>query len=71
MTDLQKEINAAFDIISGMFVVGDDQERAVMAKNHLRTAFRLANPPKSAQDDACSTAAEAVDRAVKEAVNNG
>ena len=44
MTELQKEIEAAFNIISTIPVTGESQERVVMVKEHLRTAFKLAAP---------------------------
>ena len=51
MTEIQKAINTAFDLISGIPVTGDAQERAAMAKEHLRKAYKLAEAKEEGQDD--------------------
>lgn len=57
MTDLQKEINAAFAAISAIPVTGEDQERAVMAKEHLRKAYKMAAPKEIKKADEAAEAA--------------
>lgn len=46
MTELQKEIDQAFACISAIPVSGDGVEIMAAAREHLREAFRLAQPEK-------------------------
>lgn len=42
MNEIQTEINEAFMLIDAMSVSGNNQERAALAKAHLKTAYALA-----------------------------
>lgn len=46
MTDLQKELDQAFALVSAIPVSGDGVELMAAAKEHLRNAFKLAEPKK-------------------------
>lgn len=50
MTDLQKELDAAFGCLSAVPVKGDYVEVMAEAREHLRRAFRLAQPEKEETD---------------------
>lgn len=60
MTELQKEINTAFGIINSIPVTGENQERAVMAKEHLRRAYKLTEPKgeKKVTEKECAVCAQ-------------
>ena len=51
MTDLQKEVNEAFMIISSIPVTGDSVDRMAMAREHLRRAYQMAEESKEEKDD--------------------
>lgn len=52
MTDLQKHIDEAFKLIGAIAVTGENQDKAVMAKEHLRAAYKLAEEAHDGgQDD--------------------
>jgi len=42
MNEFQKELDAAFKILSAMPVIGDNVEMMATAKEHLRKAYKLA-----------------------------
>lgn len=46
MTDLQKELDQAFALVSAIPVSGDGVELMAAAREHLRKAFKLAEPEK-------------------------
>lgn len=46
MTDLQKEINESYNLISAFHVAGDNVEVMAAAREHLRLAYKLAAPEK-------------------------
>lgn len=46
MTDLQKELDRAFACLSAIPVSGDGVEIMAAAREHLRKAFKLAEPEK-------------------------
>lgn len=51
MSELQKEINEAFMMISSIPVTGDSVDRMAMARGHLRRAYQLAEESKEGKDD--------------------
>ena len=52
MSELQKEINEAFIMISAIHVTGDNVDRMAMAREHLRNAYKLAAPkPKEVESN--------------------
>lgn len=42
MTEVQKALDNAFDVLSTIPVSGDNVEKMAIAREHLRRAFRLA-----------------------------
>lgn len=50
MTDLQKEIDQAFKLISAIPVSGDAAELMAAARVHLRSAYNLAAAPEVNED---------------------
>ena len=46
MTDLQKELDRTFACLSAIPVSGDGVEIMAAAREHLRNAFKLAEPEK-------------------------
>lgn len=51
MNEVQKEVNAAFELIAKLSVSGDCVEIVAVAKEHLRTAYKLAaDKPKEKKD---------------------
>lgn len=42
MTDIQKELEQAFSILHTIPVSGDNVDRMMMVREHLRKAYRLA-----------------------------
>lgn len=53
MTDLQKELDAAFAILHDIPVSGDNVDRMMAIREHLRKAYRMAEPkePKEAEQN--------------------
>lgn len=52
MTELQKELDKAFAILSTIPVSGDNVDRMMMVRECLRKAFKLAGPEETeAQKD--------------------
>ena len=51
MSDLQKEINNAFIMISSIPVVGDSVDRMAKAREHLRRAYQMAGGNKEEKND--------------------
>lgn len=51
MTDLQKEINQAFKLISAVPVSGDGVDVMAAAREHLRTAYQMAAPTEEDGSD--------------------
>ncbi len=49
MTDAQKEINRAFQLLSSIPVTGDAIDLASAARGHLKTAYQLAGEPEAAE----------------------
>lgn len=50
MTDLQKELDQAFKLLAVIPVNGDNVEVMAGIREHLRTAYRLAEPEKVGSD---------------------
>ena len=50
MTELQKEIDRAFACLSAVPVSGDGVEIMAAAREHLRKAFKLAQPGKETEN---------------------
>lgn len=50
MTDLQKEIEKAFQVISAIPVSGDMVEVMALAREHLRKAFDMAGGKKEGEN---------------------
>lgn len=51
MTNLQKEINEAFVMISTIPVTENNVDRMAMAREHLRRAYQMAEESKEEKDD--------------------
>lgn len=43
IADLKKELDMAFNLLRAVQVSGDDVDRVYAAKNHLRSAFKIAS----------------------------
>lgn len=50
MTDMQKEIDAAFKLLSSIPVNGDGVDVMAAARNHLREAYKLANKSEAGEN---------------------
>lgn len=50
MTDLQKEINEAFKLVSTISVSGDAVDIMAAARAHLRSAYNLADETEENKD---------------------
>lgn len=50
MTDLQKELDAAFAILHEIPVSGDNVDRMMMVRERLRRAYRMAEPKEAEQN---------------------
>lgn len=51
MSELQKEINEAFIIISSIPVTEDSVDRMAMAREHLRRAYQMAEKSTEGKKD--------------------
>lgn len=51
MTDLQKELDRAFKLISAVHVSGDGVDVMAAAREHLRTAYKMAAPAEEEKTD--------------------
>lgn len=51
MTDLQKEIDQAFKLISAVPVSGDGVDVMSAAREHLRAAYQMAAPVEEGNSD--------------------
>lgn len=51
MTDLQKELDQAFKLISAVPVSGDGVDVMSAAREHLRAAFQMAAPAEEEKAD--------------------
>lgn len=71
MTETQKDLETAFNILSLIPVAGENVDRMMVVREHLRRAYRLAENRESEQAAACARAAEAVASAAREAAENG
>lgn len=50
MTDAQKEIDQAFKLISAIAVSGNGVDVIAAARNHLRTAYKLAGESEACKN---------------------
>lgn len=50
MTDLQKEIDQAFKLVSAIPVNGDSVDIMAKVRNHLRSAYNLAAESEESKD---------------------
>lgn len=50
MTELQKEIDQAFKLISAVPVSGEAVELMAAARNHLRAAYNMAGKMEASED---------------------
>ena len=51
MSELQKEINEAFIIISSIPVTGNNVDSMAMARKHLRRAYQIAEENKEGENN--------------------
>lgn len=49
MTDIQTELDQAFAILHTIPVAGDNVDRMMMVREHLRKAYQLAQPKEDEQ----------------------
>lgn len=50
MTEIQKEIKEAFELVSAILVSGDAVDVMAAARNHLRTAYGMAKSEEAEKD---------------------
>ena len=50
MTDIQKELDQAFSILHTIPVAGDNVDRMMAVREHLRRAYQLAQPKEGEKD---------------------